>query len=76
MECTKINVHFVHVYAVKHDERHKARLVTGNHMTKVPNDSIYSGVVFLKGIRVVTLLGKPKLFKVLLRRQRKCLSRG
>ena len=37
----RINVHFV--YAVKHDLGHKARLVTGGHMTELPKDSVYSG---------------------------------
>ena len=47
-EYTQINVHFV--YAVKHDGRHKARLVAGGHLTKPPTESIYSEVVSLKGI--------------------------
>ena len=55
-DFTKIKVHFV--YAVKHDGRHKARLVAGGHLTKIPDDSIYSGVVSLKGIRLVIFLGR------------------
>ena len=39
----KIRVHLV--YAVKHDGRHKARLVADGHLTEVPVDSVYSGVV-------------------------------
>ena len=42
-EYTKIRVHFV--YAVKHDLRHKARLVAAGHMTAVERESTYSGVV-------------------------------
>ena len=53
-DYTQIRVHFV--YAVKHDGRHKARLVAGGHLTAIPNDSIYSGVVSLKGIRIITFL--------------------
>jgi hypothetical protein len=45
----KITVHFV--YAVKHDGRHKARLVlAGGHLTGTPIDSVYSTVVSLKGV--------------------------
>ena len=55
-EYTRINVHFV--YAVKHDGRHKARLVAGGHLTKAPTESIYSGVVSLKGIRLIIFLGR------------------
>ena len=53
---TKIKVHFV--YAVKYDGRHKARLVAGGHLTETPVDSIYSGVVSLKGIRIITFLAE------------------
>ncbi len=47
----RITVHFV--YAVKHDGRHKARLVAGGHLTDTPIDSVYSTVVSLKGVRFV-----------------------
>ena len=43
----KIRVHLV--YAVKHDGRHKARLVADGHLTDIPLESVYSGVVSLKG---------------------------
>ncbi|HSN23318.1 MAG TPA: reverse transcriptase domain-containing protein, partial [Methylomicrobium sp.] len=52
----KISVHFV--YAVKHDGRHKARLVAGGHLTDVPIDSVYSSVVSLKGVRVISFLAE------------------
>jgi hypothetical protein len=39
----KIRVHLV--YAVKHNGRQKARLVADGHLTEVPVDSVYSGVV-------------------------------
>ena len=39
----RIRVHLV--YAVKHDGRHKARLVADGHLTDVPMESVYSGVV-------------------------------
>ena len=39
----KIRVHLVN--AVKHNGRHKARLVADSHLTKEPLDSVYLGVV-------------------------------
>jgi hypothetical protein len=45
----KIRVHLV--FDVKHDGRHKARLVAGGHLTDPPLDSVYSGVVSLRGFR-------------------------
>ena len=50
----KIRVHFV--YAVKHDGRFKARLVADGHLTKEPVESIYSGVVSLRSLRMVVFL--------------------
>ena len=55
-EYTKIRVHFV--YAVKHDLRHKARLVAGGHMTVVERESSYSGVVSLRSIRLALVMGE------------------
>ena len=52
----KIRVHFV--FAVKHDGRHKARLVAGGHLTDTPVDSVYSSVVSLRGIRILTFLAE------------------
>jgi len=52
----KIRCHFV--FAVKHDGRHKARLVAGGHLTDVPTESVYSGVVSLRGIRLVLFLAE------------------
>jgi hypothetical protein len=52
----KIRVHFV--FAVKHDGRHKARLVADGHLTDVPVDSVYSGVVSLRGLRMVIFLAE------------------
>ena len=53
---TKIPCHFV--YDVKHDGRHKARMVAGGHRTSTPIDSVYSGVVSLAGIRAVAFLAE------------------
>ena len=52
----QIKVHFV--YAVKHDGRHKARLVAGGHLTETPVDSVYSSVVSLRGLRLIIFLGE------------------
>jgi hypothetical protein len=52
----KICVHFV--FDVKHDGRYKARLVADGHLTDVPTDSVYSGVVSLLGLRLVTFIAE------------------
>jgi hypothetical protein len=44
----KIRVHLI--FAGKHDGRHKARCVADGHLTDIPIDSVYSGVVSLRGI--------------------------
>ena len=46
------------VYAVKHDGRRKSRLVAGGHLTDTPIDSVYSSVVSLRGIRILTFLSE------------------
>ena len=46
------------VYDVKHDGRHKARLVAGGHLTDAPVDSVYSGVVSLRGFRMCLFLAE------------------
>jgi hypothetical protein len=52
----KIRVHLI--YAVKHDGRHKARCVADGHLTDIPLDSVYSGVVSLRGIRILIFLAE------------------
>jgi hypothetical protein len=52
----RIRVHLV--YAVKHDGRCKARLVVDGHLTDLPLDSIYSGVVSLKGLRSMIFIAE------------------
>ena len=49
--CQKIRVHLI--FAVKHDGRHKARLVAGGHLTPDPIETIYSGVVSIRSLRLV-----------------------
>jgi hypothetical protein len=46
------------VFDVKHDGCHKARLVAGGHLTDPPLDSVYSGVVSLRGFRLVLFLAE------------------
>ena len=58
----KIRVHFV--YAVKHDGRFKARLVPDGHLTKEPVESIYSGVVSLRSLRMVVFLSQLNDLKI------------
>ena len=52
----KIKVHLVG--AVKSDGRHKARLVADGHLPPAPIESIYSGAVSLRNLRLVIFLGK------------------
>ena len=52
----KIPCHMV--YDVKHDGRHKSRFVAGGHRTDTPVDSVYSGVVSLQGVRLVTFIAE------------------
>ena len=58
----KIKVHFV--FDVKHDGRHKSRLVAGGHLTDTPVDSVYSGVVSLRSLRLVLFLAELNKLKV------------
>jgi len=52
----KIRVHIV--YAVKHDGRHKARLVAGGCLTETPVNSVHSSVVSLRSIRLLTFVAE------------------
>jgi Reverse transcriptase (RNA-dependent DNA polymerase) len=52
----RIIVHFV--FAVKHDLRHKARLVAGGHLTDAIDEGAYSSVVQLRTIRIALLAGE------------------
>jgi hypothetical protein len=44
----KIRTHLV--YDCKHDGRHKAWMVANSHLTDIPLESMYSGVVSLRGL--------------------------
>jgi hypothetical protein len=52
----KIRVHLV--FDVKHDGRHKARLVADGHLTEAPVEDVYSGVVSLRSLRLVIFLAE------------------
>ena len=54
----KIKVHLI--FACKHDGHHKAHLVGGGHLTTDPIDSIYSGVVLTRSLRLPIFLAKLK----------------
>ena len=58
----KIRVHLV--FDVKHDGRHKARLVADGHLTDIPLESVYSGVVSLRGFRLVLFLAELNHLKI------------
>ena len=46
------------VYDIKHDGHHKGRLVAGGHLTDPNTESVYSGVVSLRGIRFIVIIAK------------------
>ena len=52
----KTTAHLVH--ACKHDGRRKARLVAGGHLTDTPIDPVYSSVVSLRAIRILTFIAE------------------
>ena len=58
----KIRVHLI--FAVKYDGRHKARLGADGHLTPEPVESIYSGVVSLRNLRLVIFLGNLNNLKL------------
>jgi hypothetical protein len=51
-----IRVHLV--FVVRYDGHHKARCVADGHLTDIPFDSVYSGVVSLRAICLVLFLAK------------------
>ncbi|KAL7570791.1 hypothetical protein ACA910_014420 [Epithemia clementina (nom. ined.)] len=58
----KIRVHLV--FAVKHDGRHKARLVADGHLTRNNTEGAYSGVVSLRSLRIVMFLSELNTLKL------------
>ena len=49
-----MRVHFV--YDVKHDDRHKARYVADGHNMDISLESVHSGLVTIRGLRMVIFL--------------------
>ena len=52
----KIRTHLV--FDCKHDGRHKARMVADGHLTEIPVESVYSGVISLRGLRTLVFLAE------------------
>jgi hypothetical protein len=52
----KIRTHLV--YDCKHDGKHKARMVADGHLTDIFLESMYSGVISLRGLRIVIFLSE------------------
>ena len=46
------------IFDVKIDGRHKARVVADGHLTATPIESVYSGVVLLRGLRTCLFIGE------------------
>ena len=59
----KIIVHFV--FDVKHDLRHKARLVAGGHLTDPNTEGTYSGVVSLRTMRIALVAAELNLLETM-----------
>ena len=51
-----ITVHTV--FDVKHDGRFRARVVANGNLTEVPLESVYSGVVSLRGLQTILFLSE------------------
>ena len=52
----KIQVHLV--FDVKHNGRHKARVVADGHLTREPVETVYSGVASLRILRLTIFLAE------------------
>ena len=57
---SRIPLHWV--FDIKHDFRHRARIVAGGHVAPIPDESPSSYVVLLKGVRILLFLSQ--LFKL------------
>ena len=51
-----IQVHLI--YDVKYDGRHKARLVADGNFTDIPNNSVFSSIVSLRGLQILLFLAE------------------
>jgi hypothetical protein len=48
------------MYVIKHDGRQQGRLVAGVHLTPVPDNSVYSGGISLRALRIIFFLSELK----------------
>ena len=46
------------LYDIKYDIKHKARCVADGNLTEISLDSVYSGVVSLRGLRMMIFLSE------------------
>ena len=53
------------MFAVKHDFRHKARLVAGGHLTAPTTEGTYSGVVSLRSLRIAITAAELNDLKIM-----------
>jgi hypothetical protein len=58
----QIRVHFI--FDIKHDLLQKSQLIVGGHITEPSKDSIYSGVVSLRSLRLCMFLRELNGLKV------------
>ena len=58
----KNRVHFV--FDVKHCGKFKARLVADGHLTKEPMETVYSGVVSIRNLRLAMFLAEIKTLEL------------
>ena len=59
-KCITVNI----IFGVKHDRRHKARLVARGHSTDTPTESVYIGIVSLQGLRIFLLIAELNKLEV------------
>ena len=52
------HIPFHWVFDVKHDFRHRARIVAGGHAPPIPDESPFSSVVSVKGVRLLLFLSQ------------------
>ena len=58
----RIKAHWV--FAIKHDGRHKSRLVAGGHLTDTPVENVYSGVVSLCNLWIMLFVAELNKLEV------------
>ena len=52
------------IYNVKHNGRHKARLVADGHLTAVPDISVYSSIISLQGLHMLFFIAELNGIKI------------